>query len=202
MGPFFFWSGFEPETYLPSKKLHDISIEPIEKASPSENIPASSRRIEKRKRKASSKASEEQVEVTLTNLQEGEGSSQLQDEGKPPFPSAHKFYVRRSKRLFLTKAESKMPNNNPGPEQTETHSEHILHEEPPPDIVPSSSRSSEDDVQRYKVLIRKRHTRPQNKFRLKSKAMYNPSIKDKVIVIDEEPTNPKAEPIASSEKKK
>jgi hypothetical protein len=39
-------------------------------------------------------------------------------------------------------------------------------------------------------MVRKRSIRPQNRFRLKSKAMYDPAIKDKVIVIDEEPTSP------------
>jgi hypothetical protein len=43
-------------------------------------------------------------------------------------------------------------------------------------------------------LIRKRSTRPQNKFKLKLKAMRNPAIKDKVIVINEEPINPNLDP--------
>jgi len=64
-------------------------------------------------------------------------------------------------------------------------------------IIPPSSGSSEDDASRYKILIRKRSTRPRNKFRLKSKAMYNSDIKDKVIIIDEEYENPKEEPSTS-----
>jgi hypothetical protein len=42
--------------------------------------------------------------------------------------------------------------------------------------------------------MRKRSTRPRNKFKLKSKEMYNPAIKYKVIIIDEESANPKEEP--------
>jgi hypothetical protein len=102
-----------------------------------------------------------------------------------------------------------MLNEIQEPETIEVHSSPVQPKEPTPKIVPPSSSSSEDDAYRYKVLVRKRSTRPQNKFRLKSKAMYNPAIKDKVIVIDEEPTNPKVEPSTSkkvsttrSEKKK
>jgi hypothetical protein len=76
------------------------------------------------------------------------------------------------------------------PETVEVHAIPIQPKAPITNIVPPSSISSEDDVDRYKVMIRKRSTRPQKKFRLKSKSMYNPAIKDKVIVIDDEPTKP------------
>jgi hypothetical protein len=80
------------------------------------------------------------------------------------------------------------------PETIEVPANPVQDEEPIPKTIPPSSSSFDDDVDRYKILVRKRSTRPQNKFRLKSKAMYNPTIKDKVIVIDEEPTNPNAKP--------
>jgi hypothetical protein len=64
-------------------------------------------------------------------------------------------------------------------------------------IIPPSSRSFEDDASRYKIVMRKRSTRPRNKFMLKSKAMYNPAIKDKFIIIDEEYANPKEDPSTS-----
>ena len=41
--------------------------------------------------------------------------------------------------------------------------------------------------------MRKRSTRPRNKFRLKSKVIYNLAIKDKVIIIDEDYGNPEEE---------
>jgi len=83
------------------------------------------------------------------------------------------------------------------PKTVETPANPIQVEESIPKIVPPSSISSNDDVDKYKILIRKRSIRPRNKFRLKSKAMYNPIIKDKVIIIDEEPKNPNANPSMS-----
>ena len=83
------------------------------------------------------------------------------------------------------------------PKIVEVHANLVQFKEPIPKIVPPSSSSFEDDVDRYKILVRKRSTRPQNKFRLKSKGMYNSTIKVKVIVIDEEPTNPNAKPSTS-----
>jgi hypothetical protein len=67
-----------------------------------------------------------------------------------------------------------------------------------PKIIPPSSSSSEDDASRYKILMRKRSTRPRNKFRLKSKALYNHAIKYKVNIIDEEFAIPKEEPSTSN----
>jgi hypothetical protein len=46
-------------------------------------------------------------------------------------------------------------------------------------------------------LVRKRSTRPRNKFRLKSKVVYDPAIKEKVIVIDEESEKPMENPSTS-----
>jgi hypothetical protein len=70
------------------------------------------------------------------------------------------------------------------------HSNPVQHKEPTPDVIPPNSISSKDEAYIYRVMVRKRSIRPQNRFRLKSKAMYDPAIKDKVIVIDEEPTSP------------
>ena len=77
-----------------------------------------------------------------------------------------------------------MLNEIQEPKIVEAHSNHVQSKEPIPKIVPPSSSSSEDNVDRYKIMVRKRSTREQNKFKLKSKAEYNPTIKDKVIVID------------------
>jgi hypothetical protein len=82
-------------------------------------------------------------------------------------------------------------------EIVETPVKPIQDEEPIPKTDPPFSSSSDDDLDRYKILVRKRITKPHNKFRLKSKALYNPTIKDKVIMIDEEPTNPNANPSTS-----
>jgi hypothetical protein len=46
------------------------------------------------------------------------------------------------------------------PETIETPANPIQVEEPIPKIVPPSSSSSDDDVDRYKILVRKRSTRP------------------------------------------
>jgi hypothetical protein len=62
--------------------------------------------------------------------------------------------------------------------------------EPIPEVNPHASSSSDDDTSRYIILVRKRSTRPQNKFRLKSKTMNKPAITEKVIIIDEEPVKP------------
>jgi hypothetical protein len=118
--------------------------------------------------------------------------------GKHPFPSAQKVYRRRRKRLLQeTKAEPRMPSKIHESEPVEVLSNPIQHKEPTPDVIPPNSSSFEDDAYRYRILVRKRSTRPQNRFRLKSKFMYDPAIKDKVIVIDEEPTSPKVKSLAS-----
>jgi hypothetical protein len=137
--------------------------------------------------------SDEQVETTPTSLQTGEGSSHALGGGRHHFPHAQKVYMRKSKML----AKPMMMNEIQEPETTEVHTNPIQPKEPITKVVPPSSSSFEDDVDRYKTLIRKRSTRPQNKFILKSKAMYNPAIKDKVVVIDEEPINPNVEPSTS-----
>jgi hypothetical protein len=195
MGSFFLQSRFEPEVYVPTKKFLDRSVEPMEGASPSSSRPAVSR---KNKRKSSSNIPEEKFEVTLINLQTGEGSSRVLGRGKHPFPSAQKFYIRRRKRLLQeTKEEPRMPSKIHESEPVEVHSNPVQHKEPIPDVIHPNSSSSEDDAYRYRVLVRKMSTRPQNRFRLKSKAMYDPAIKYKVIVIDEEPTSPKVESLES-----
>jgi hypothetical protein len=90
-----------------------------------------------------------------------------------------------------------MPSKVHESELVEVHSNPIQHKEPIPDVIPSNSSFSEDDAYRYRVMLRKRSIRPQNRFRLKSKAMYDPAIKDKFIVIDEEPTSPEVESLES-----
>jgi hypothetical protein len=79
----------------------------------------------------------------------------------------------------------------------------------PPKVISPSSSSSEEDVSQYKIVMRKRGTRPQNKFRLKSKVVYKPAITEKVIIIDEEPVKPmgkssirKKTPVTKPEKNK
>jgi hypothetical protein len=189
---FLIQSGFKIEVHPPAQKLTDKFVEPMQGASSSTSPPVVSR---KNKRKTSLKISDEQVEATPTSLQTGEGSSHALGGGRHPFPHAQKVYIKKSKRL----AEPMMLNEIQEPETVEVHANPVQPKEPIPKIVPPSSSSFEDDVDRYKILIRKRSTRPQNKFRLKSKAMYNPAIKDKVIVIDEEPTNPNVEAINKKE---
>jgi hypothetical protein len=132
----------------------------------------------------------ELVEATQTNLKIGEGSSHALGGGRPPFPHAQNVYIRKSKWL----AQPMMFNEIQELETVEVHASPIQPKEPIKKIVPPSSSSFEDDVDRYKFLIRKRSIRPQNKLCLNSKAMYNPAIKDKVIVIDEEPTSLNVEP--------
>jgi hypothetical protein len=73
----------------------------------------------------------------------------------------------------------------------------------------SSSISSEEYVSQYNIVMRKRGTMTQNKSRLKSKAMYEPVITEKVIIIDEGPIKPlgnsfirKKTPVSNPEKNK
>jgi hypothetical protein len=69
--------------------------------------------------------------------------------------------------------------------------------DPIPELTPRASSSSKDNVAKYRILIRKQSTRPQNKFRMKSKAVYKPDITEKVISIDEEPAKPMEKPSTS-----
>jgi len=144
----------------------------------------------KNKRKISLKTSDEGVENTPTNLQTCEGYSHMLGGGRNPFPHAHKVYIRKNKRL----AEPMILNEIEEPETIEVPTNPVQAKEPIPNIFPPSSSYYEDDVDRYKNLVRKRSIRPQKRFILKSKAMYNPTIKYKVTIIDEEPTKPNAKP--------
>jgi hypothetical protein len=85
------------------------------------------------------------------------------------------------------------------PETTEELVEPVQPKYHSPKVIPPSSSSSEDNVSQYKIVMRKRGTRPQNKFRMKSKAVYKPAIKEKVIIIDEESVKPMGEAIYKKE---
>jgi hypothetical protein len=119
-----------------------------------------------------------------------QGYSDAVGGGRHNFPHVQKFYIRKSRRL----AEPTILNEIEKPETVEVPENLVQVKEPIPKKFPPNSSSSEDDVDRYKIMVRKRSTRPQNKFRLKYKSMYNPTIKDKVIVINEEITNPNVKP--------
>jgi hypothetical protein len=96
------------------------------------------------------------------------------------------------------------------PVKTTIDFEYIVHlEEPISEFNPHASSSSEDNTSRYRILVRKLSTRPQNKFRLKSKAVNKPVIIEKVIIIDEYPIKPirktsirKKKPVTNPEKDK
>jgi hypothetical protein len=97
-------------------------------------------------------------------------------------------------------ANSRVLKEDQEPETTKKIVDLVQSKDHSPKIISPSSISSEDDASRYNILMRKRSTLPRNKFRLKSKAMYNPTIKDKVIIIDEEFANPKENPSTTKKK--
>jgi hypothetical protein len=187
---FLIQSGFEKEVHPPATQLHDKIVEPDQEASPSASQPVIPM---KGKIKACLKISDKPMKPTPTNLQADEGSSHILGGGKHPFPYAQKTYSKKTKSL----AKPRVLKEDQEPEITEEFVDHVQPKDYSTKIIPPISISFEDDASRYKILIRKRSTRPRNKFRLKSKAMYNPAIKDKVIIIDEESANPKEEPSTS-----
>jgi hypothetical protein len=149
-------SGFKTKVHPPTQKLTEFFFEPMKGASSIINQPFVSR---KNKRKISLNISGEQVEDTPTSLQIGEGYSHALGGGRNPFPHALKVYIIKIKRL----AEPMMLNVIQEPETVEIHLIPVQPKEPITNIVPPSSSSSEYDVYRCKVLIRKRRTMPQNK---------------------------------------
>jgi hypothetical protein len=76
------------------------------------------------------------------------------------------------------------------PKRTEKLAEPVQPKYHSPKFIPPSSISSKEYVSQYIIVMRKRGTMPQNKSRLKSKVVYKPFIREKVIIIDEEPFKP------------
>jgi hypothetical protein len=58
------------------------------------------------------------------------------------------------------------------PETTEEFEDHVQPKDPILKITPTLS-PYEDNASKYRILVRKRSIRPRNKFRLKSKAVYD-----------------------------
>jgi hypothetical protein len=73
-----------------------------------------------------------------------------------PFPHAWKTYIGKSKRL----EEPLISNEIQEPETIETPANPIQAQELAPKTIPPSSSSYDDDVDRYKILVRKGSTRP------------------------------------------
>jgi hypothetical protein len=184
---FLIHSGFEKELHPPTTLLNDKVVEPNQEDSPNTSQPVIPR---KGKREACLNILDEPMEDTPNILQEDEGYSHILGGGKDSFPYAQNTYSKRTKRL----EKPRVLKEDQELETTEEFVDHVQPKYHSPKIIPPISISFEADASRYKILIRKRSTRTQNKFRLKSKAMYNPAIKDKVIIIDEECSNPKEEP--------
>lgn len=104
-----------------------------------------------------------------------------------PFPFAQKTYSERAKRM----AEPKVSvEDKQLVKTTKELEDHVHFKEHIPEVNSHASSSSDDNTSRYRILVRKRSTRPQNKFRLKFKTMNKPAISEKVIIIDEEPVKP------------
>jgi hypothetical protein len=113
------------------------------------------------------------VESPPTSQQENEGSSHILGGGKHPFPFSQKAYSRKTERHV----KPRVLGEDKKPETTEELVETVQPKYHSPKVIPPSSSSSQDNVS-------------QNKFRMKSKAVYKPAITEKVIIIDEESVKP------------
>jgi hypothetical protein len=139
--------------------LHDNFFDPNQEASPNASQPVIPR---KGKREACLNISEKPMEATPTSLQEDKGSSNILGGGKHPFPYAQKTYSKSTKRL----ANPRVLKEDQEPETAEKIVDHVQPKDLSLEIIHPISSSSEDDASRYKILMRKKSTRPQNKFRL------------------------------------
>lgn len=187
---FLIQSGFEKEVHPPVAQSHDNVVK-----SESETPPGTSRsaNAKKGKRVAFLKTPDEPIKATSSIQQADAGFSRILGQGKHPFPFAQKNYSKRAKRLV----EPRVFMEDQQPKTTMEFEDLVQPEEPIPEVTPHASSSSEDNVAKYRILIKKRSTRPRNKFRMKSKVMYKPVITEKVIIIDEEPTKPMEKPSTS-----
>jgi hypothetical protein len=175
----------------PASQSRDKVVVPTQEASPSASQPTISK---KGKREACLKTSDEPMKATPTSQQVDEGFSHILGGGKHMFPFAQNTYSKRTKTL----AKPKVFMEDQQPETIGEFVDLVHPKEHTPYIIPPSSSSTEDDASTYKILVRKKNTRPRNKFRLKSKAVYNPAIKEKVNIIDVESVNPEEKPSTSN----
>jgi hypothetical protein len=150
---FLIQSGFEKEVHPTAIELHDNVPEPNQEASPNASQPVIPR---KGKREAYLNISDEPVEATPTSLEIDRGSSHILGGGKHPFPYSQKNCSKRTKRL----AKPRVLKEDQECETTEKFVDLVQPKDISPKIIPPSSSSSEDDASRYKILMRKRSTRP------------------------------------------
>jgi hypothetical protein len=186
---FLIQSGFEKKVYPSTAKSHDKGANLEQETSSSTNR---STNAKKRKRTTCVKISDEPVEAPPTSQQENEGSSRILGGGKHPFPFAQKTYSRRTQR----QVKSRVLGEDKKPETTKELVEPVQPKDHSPKVILPNSSSSQDNVSQYKIVMQKRGTRPQKKFRMKSKAVYKPAITEKVIFIDEELVKPMKKPPA------
>jgi hypothetical protein len=83
------------------------------------------------------------------------------------------------------------------PKKTMEFKDPIQPEEPILEATPHASRSYEDNIAKYIILIRKQSTRSRNKFKMNCKVVYKPAITEKIIIIDEDTAKPMEKPSTS-----
>jgi len=89
------------------------------------------------------------VKAPPTSQQADVGSSHILGGGKHHFPFSHKTYSRRTKRL----AKPRVFMEYQQPETTKAFEDLTQCKEPIPEITPHASRSSEDNISKYIILI-------------------------------------------------